>query len=202
MPAKKKKATRRISVHCAYDELVPIQKVKPHPQNPNRHPDNQIQLLAKIILEQGWRAAITVSCRSGYIVRGHGRLSAAHLLNEKTVPVDYQEYPDENSELADLIADNRIAELSALDIDSVQVILDQMDVDYDHDLTGYDDNDMVTLFDVGLPQLPRHVDEVPPSRCKYFLISVKVDAVPKLAELLAKIRSVRGVHMDESKNGQ
>ncbi|WP_282442293.1 hypothetical protein [Pelotomaculum terephthalicicum] len=33
------------------------------------HPDKQIQLLAKIIKNQGWRAPITVSNRSGFIIR-------------------------------------------------------------------------------------------------------------------------------------
>ena len=63
-----------ISIHCAHDELVDITTLVPNPRNPNRHPDKQIELLAKIIQNQGWRAPITVSTRSGFIVRGHGRL--------------------------------------------------------------------------------------------------------------------------------
>ena len=78
-----------ILVHCAYDELVDIAKLVPNPRNPNRHPDKQIELLAKIIKSQGWRAPITVSTRSGFIVRGHGRLAAAQKLGLTEVPVDW-----------------------------------------------------------------------------------------------------------------
>ena len=35
-------------------------------------------MLAHIIAEQGWRAPITVSRRSGYIVRGHARRLASY----------------------------------------------------------------------------------------------------------------------------
>ncbi|HHY48108.1 MAG TPA: ParB N-terminal domain-containing protein [Firmicutes bacterium] len=69
-----------IPVYCSFDELADINTLVPNPRNPNRHPDRQIELLAKIIKAQGWRAPITVSNRSGFIVRGHGRLLAAQRL--------------------------------------------------------------------------------------------------------------------------
>ena len=55
----------------------------PHPRNPNKHGDNQIALLAKIIGNQGWRNPIVVSERSGFIVAGHGRLGAARVLERR-----------------------------------------------------------------------------------------------------------------------
>ena len=50
-------------VYCAYDEIVEIDSLKPNPRNPNRHPEAQVKMLARIIGEQGWRAPITVSRR-------------------------------------------------------------------------------------------------------------------------------------------
>lgn len=104
-----------IKIHCAYTELADITTLVMNPGNPNRHPDKQIELLAKIINNQGWRAPITVSIRSGFIVRGHGRLLAAQKLELTEVPVDRQDYASEAEEWADLIADNRIAELADLE---------------------------------------------------------------------------------------
>ena len=53
-----------IPVFCAFDKIVPVGEVKPNPKNPNQHPEEQIDLLAKIIRAQGWRAPVTVStCR-------------------------------------------------------------------------------------------------------------------------------------------
>ena len=106
-----------IPVHCAHTTLIDPNGLKPNPVNPNRHSAHQIQLLASIIQDQGWRNPITVSKRSGLVVRGHGRLEAALLIGCETVPVDEQAYGSEAAELADLLADNRLAEPAELDAD-------------------------------------------------------------------------------------
>jgi ParB-like chromosome segregation protein Spo0J len=111
----------------------------PNPRNPNTHPEKQIELLAKIIKNQGWRAPITVSSRSGFIVRGHGRLMAAQLLGVEQVPVDRQDYETEAEEWADLIADNRIAELAEMDDALLKDLLVELDAgEFDIELTGFD----------------------------------------------------------------
>lgn len=133
-----------IMIHCAYTDLVDITSVVPNPRNPNRHSDKQVELLAKVIKAQGWRAPITVSNRSGFIVRGHGRLMAAQLLGLDTVPIDRQDYESEAAEYADLIADNRIAELS--DIDNTllgELLADTGDF---AEFTGYSDDDIASLL--------------------------------------------------------
>jgi ParB-like chromosome segregation protein Spo0J len=66
-----------IPVYCAHEEIVPVGGVVPNPKNPNQHPEKQVQLLAQIIKAQGWRQPVTISRRSGFIVRGHGRYKAA-----------------------------------------------------------------------------------------------------------------------------
>lgn len=66
-----------IPVFCSYDELLDINKVVGNPRNPNQHPEQQIKALAKIIKSTGWRANITISRLSGFVVKGHGRLAAA-----------------------------------------------------------------------------------------------------------------------------
>lgn len=104
-----------VPVFCAHDAIVPIKDLQPNPKNPNQHPPEQIKLLASVIRATGWRGPITVSTRSGYIVKGHGRLMAAELDDLKEAPVDYQNYASEAEEMADLTADNRIAELATID---------------------------------------------------------------------------------------
>lgn len=136
-----------VKVHCAYDEMVDIAKVVPNPRNPNTHSDKQIELLAKIIDYQGWRAPITVSKRSGFVVRGHGRLLAAEALGLEKVPVDYQDYANEAEEWADLIADNRLAELSELDNEMLKDLIQEIDSgEIDLTLTGYDEDAIESLL--------------------------------------------------------
>lgn len=128
-------------VYCAYDRMVKINDLIPNPQNPNNHPQEQIELLAAIIEQNGWRAPITVSKRSGMVVKGHGRLLAAKHLNLEEVPVDFQDYESEAMELADLMADNRIAELSYIDKRKLLNLFEEFDTgEVDFSLSGYDED--------------------------------------------------------------
>lgn len=146
-----------IPVYCSHDEIVDIMKVIPNPKNPNTHPDRQIEILSQVIKAQGWRKPITVSRRSGFVVSGHGRLQAALMLQLDKVPVDYQHYANEAEEYADLVADNRIAELSNIDEDLLIDILNEInDTDIDTILTGYEyheidelinDDESITVID-------------------------------------------------------
>lgn len=136
-----------MEVHAAYDELWEIERLRPNPRNPNKHPAKQIELLAKIIKEQGWRAPITVSMRSGFIVRGHARLEAAKLLKCEKVPVDLQYYKSEAMEMADLIADNKIAELAEKDMMGIKDILEEIDTGaFDIEITGFDEKEIEKLM--------------------------------------------------------
>lgn len=135
-----------IPVFCAFDNIVDLADMKPNPKNPNNHPDDQIELLAKIIKAQGWRAPVTVSTLSGMIVRGHGRYMAAKLIG-CPVPVDYQHYDSEESELADLVADNRIAELSDLDNKMLADIFREIELsDMQLEISGYSDDEVANIL--------------------------------------------------------
>ena len=132
--------SQEILVHCAFDKMVALDELKPNPRNPNTHPKEQVELLAEIIKKTGWRAPITVSNLSGLIVKGHGRLMAAELLGCKTVPVDFQDYENESLELADLMADNRIAELSEIDNKKLLNLFEEFDSgEVEFSLSGYDE---------------------------------------------------------------
>jgi hypothetical protein len=63
------------------------------------------------------------------------------------VPVDIQEYKSEAEEYADMIADNRIAELSEMNTDTLlDLIAELEEVDFDIDLTGFEEYDIDQLI--------------------------------------------------------
>lgn len=138
-----------IPVYCSHDEIVDIMKVIPNPKNPNMHPDRQIEILSQVIKAQGWRKPITVSKRSGFVVSGHGRLQAALILKLDKVPVDYQDYSTEAEEYADLVADNRIAELSEINDELLHSLLEEIKEfeDFNFELTGYTDFDIDSILE-------------------------------------------------------
>lgn len=151
-----------MKINCAYDELVELSKLVPNPKNNNKHPKEQIERLAKIIDFQGQRSPIVVSNRSGFIVKGHGRLEAIKKLGWDKCAVDYQDYESEAQEYADMIADNQIATWAEFD---TQMVLDELpELDIDTDMLG-----MVEIPEIETEESEVVEDEVPEeveTRCK------------------------------------
>lgn len=135
-----------MKIHCAYDQLVAPTELKPHPKNPNTHSAAQIAAIATVISGNGWRAPITVSNRSGLITRGHGRLEAAILLGCEQVPVDLQDYGSEAEELADMLADNHLAELAEIDDAQLVAVLKELQgAGHDLGLAGFTEDELAAL---------------------------------------------------------
>ena len=131
-------------VKCSFSKMVPVSELIPNERNPNKHPEKQLELLQKVIERQGWRAPITVSTRSGFIVRGHGKYLTAVRANWEEAPVDYQDYASDEEEKADMIADNRLAELSELSVTLLTELMNEIGM-LDAELiqvTGFTDEDI------------------------------------------------------------
>ena len=159
---KAKALANGIEVWCSFDELVSVDSLNPNPKNPNKHPDSQIELLSKNIKYLGWRHPITVSKRSGFIVAGHGRLMAAKKLGVQIVPVDYQEFNSDADEMAVLVADNRLAELSETSEEDLKNILSELDGKIEIDLTGFSETEVEQLLrEINSDVLDEDVPEVP-----------------------------------------
>lgn len=146
-----------MQIHCKFDELVSPLSLKFHPKNANNHPKDQIERLAKILNYQGWRYPIKVSRRSGFVTSGHGRIQAALLNSWKEVPVNYQDYEDEDQELADVHSDNAIASWAELDLKLINAQMGDFDPGFDIDLLGIKD----FTLDVAEKEFGSGEDEVP-----------------------------------------
>lgn len=137
-----------VPVFCRYDEIRDVADMRENPMNPNKHPKYQLERLAEVIVKTGWRAPITVSSLSGMIVKGHGRLQAALLAGCYRVPVEVQHYSSRAQEEADLLADNRLAELSEIDGESLALLLGEIKCEDESflGLTGYSDEDISAIL--------------------------------------------------------
>ena len=127
-----------MNIHCKYDELMPVHKLKPHPKNRNKHPDDQIERLAKILKYQGIRAPIVVSKRSNKIVKGHGTVMAIKANQWDTAPIVYQDFDDDDQEWLFVQSDNAIANWAELDIKGINADLSELGP-FDIDLLGIKD---------------------------------------------------------------
>lgn len=134
--------SNKIPIYCRYSELRPVEGLTEHPRNPNTHPEEQLKKLAKVIEMNGWRAPVVISKRSGFITKGHGRLQAAKLAGWLEVPVEVQEYENEAAEYADMIADNKIAELALSDEEKLKGLVLELNGKIDLAALGMSDGDL------------------------------------------------------------
>lgn len=195
-----------VTVHCAHSKIVSVGELKPYPRNNKKHPDQQLDLMCKAIKAQGWRAPITVSNQSGFIVRGHGRLEAAKRLGLNAVPVDFQDYASPAAEQADRIADNKLAELAEYDMDALKEELLELDTGaLDMDITGFDAGALETLMtqfhvdEVGAPEL-KDGDRAPFRQATFTLHDEQWEAV-EAAIAKAKAAGHGESAVNENSNG-
>ena len=99
-----------------------------------------------MIERNGWRNPLVVSRRSGYLVKGEGRLLASLSLGLEVVPVEYQDYATDDEEWSDLIADNKMSELSEQDRESLKVVVSKMET-VDYSATGFSQSEIDSLMD-------------------------------------------------------
>jgi len=128
-----------MKINCAHDELLELHKIIPNPKNPNKHPQDQIDRLAKLLDYQGQRHPIIVSNRSGFVVVGHGRLEAIKKLGWEKAAVNYQDFQDEAQEYAFIVSDNAIAEWADLDLSEINKEMLDLGPDFDVEMLGLKD---------------------------------------------------------------
>lgn len=153
-------------INCEYKKLIPIGDARVHPRNRNKHPDEQIARLAQIIEYQGWRHPIIISNLSGFIVAGHGRLEAAKKLGLKEVPVDFQDFANEEQEYAFLVSDNASALWAELDLSGINADLPDLGPDFDIDLLGIKNFKLDASQDLEAPPMVDSTQFIVSVHCK------------------------------------
>lgn len=181
-----------------------VRTLVPFPKNPNQHPAEQITMLAKIVCHTGWRHSIVVSTRSGFVTKGHGRMEAAKLIGQHTgfwdVPVELQDYDTEAEEWADIVADNRIAELSELNPGLVAELAigieAEMGDSFLPDLLGYTEDAYAELFPEPEPESAddTHFTAQELENFTEYLTRVRQGAAPTVNAVLGQTWRINGVH--------
>ncbi len=123
----------------SFDELLPLTKLKKSKHQRNKHPEDQIERLAKIMDKHGVRQPIHISKQSGEVCFGHGRWEAAKLNGYKKYPVVYQDFKSDEEEYACVQSDNAIAGWSELDILTINADLAELGPGFDVTLLGLKD---------------------------------------------------------------
>ncbi len=133
-------------------EVVPLDKVRLHPRNPNR---GEVGEIAESIRHNGFFGAIVAQRSSGYILAGNHRYQAAAQRGLKDVPVVWVDVDDEQA-LRILVADNQTQRLGEDDPHTLAAALQSLLKDTGTlDGTGYGIGDLEALMNELLPPAPR-----------------------------------------------
>jgi len=123
-----------------------ISELKPYSRNPKTHPDKQIEKIANSIKEFGFNVPILID-KNNEIIAGHGRYLASQKLGLTEVPVIKIESLTPAQIKAYRITDNKLTE-SEWEYDFLNKELsDLKDLNFNINITGFDDNELSKLFD-------------------------------------------------------
>lgn len=128
-------------------KLIPITKLVPYVNNARTHSAEQINKLRSSLREFGFVSPVIID-RSYSILCGHGRVLAAKEEGYTDVPCVFVDEMTEAQKKAYILADNRMAMDAGWDEDILRVEIEALQAeDFDLGLTGFDDKELVGLFD-------------------------------------------------------
>lgn len=156
-------------------EYIKINEIKPHPENPREHTEEQIQKIAKSIAELDWGRPIIIS-KDNYILAGEGAYLAASGTeyidtkgNKKyfkceEVPFRRMKHMHDSPEaIAYMVTDNKLNEESDWNYGKLQSINEGLRLQgFDVSLTGFNEIELQSIdnkISGGLSEIPTNEPE-------------------------------------------
>ena len=154
----------------SYYEIVGINELRPHPQNPRK---GDVGAIYESIEANGFYGAIVAQKSTGHILAGNHRWKAAHEANLASIPVIWVECDDDRA-LRILLADNRANDKAGYDDSVLADILAKLSNESDLIGTGYTAADLDDLiaqmavpdFAPGTEDEQGKLDELAPKMCQ------------------------------------
>lgn len=129
-------------------EMWSVDDLVPYARNARTHPPEQIRQIAKSMQRFGFTIPMLID-PAGTIIAGHGRLLAAKSLGFEEVPVMVARGWSEEDRRLYTLADNRLAETSEWDPDTLRLELDELRADVGFELLadfGFSDKEIADLI--------------------------------------------------------
>ncbi|MDX2276868.1 MAG: DNA methyltransferase [Hyphomonadaceae bacterium] len=152
----------------------PISSLKPATRNARKHPQKQIDQIARSIEANGFIAPIIID-GDGTIVSGHGRLMAAAKLGLSVVPTICIEHLSPEQQRVYALADNKIAQNASWDEDVLTIEIRELEsAGQDLTITGFETAEIDGLLMTSYVQLNAEADNIP---------EIPADPVSKIGDL-------------------
>lgn len=126
---------QKVSIRAKNIELIDVDLLIPYEKNMNKHTDDQIDRLIKLIEYQGFRDPIIAQKGTNIIAAGHGRVMAAKKMGFKKIPVTFQEFENEAQFYSFVVSHNAINSNNwGGGLDLAQINVDMLDLGPDLDI--------------------------------------------------------------------
>lgn len=142
-------------------EMWPLERIIPYDKNPRLHSPEQIDLIAKSMMDDGVTAPILVD-EEGIVIYGHGRRMGAEKNAFKHYPVVVARGWSEEKKRAYRIKDNSYALLSTWSPELLRVELNELSLaGYEMPLLGFDQVQLVSFLSVPSGADPERTPDLP-----------------------------------------
>lgn len=169
-----------------------ISELKPYSKNAKKHPQSQIDKIAKSIqLTKGLRQPIVID-KDGVIICGHGRFLAVQQLGYKTVPCELVTDLTDDEIKAYRLIDNKIQE-GEYDLDMQLTELSEINIDIDMGDFGFDVDDMQIAIDE--KEEKHQEDKEATQEAKSNILNLAYSQFPGVGRY--DIPEIMPIHMDE-----
>ena len=119
-------------------EVMPVNELRPYPNNARTHSKKQIRQIANSIKKFGFCNPVLID-DAKQIIAGHGRVEAAKLLGIDAVSTCRLSHLSEAEKRAYILADNKLAEKAGWDKELLAIELQGLiDLDVEIELTGFE----------------------------------------------------------------
>lgn len=125
--------------------VVDVVGLKPDPKNPRAHPKHNLTALVESLKRFGQQKPV-VARKDGTLVAGHGLVEAAKELGWKRVAAVVTDLDDESAIVAYEIADNRTAELSTWNYETLGDLLRNLQAQAPELIVGWDPTDLQNIL--------------------------------------------------------
>lgn len=148
-------------------ELVPVDDLKPHPDNPRR---GNLAVIGESVAANGFYGSVVAQRSTGYVLAGNHRLAAARAAGVTKIPVLWADVDDIRAKRI-LLVDNRSNDQAIYDDAELAAILEDAP---DLTGTGYTIEEMAALSvkvagQTGPEEFPAYdesaAEKVPTARC-------------------------------------
>ncbi|ECL8474625.1 ParB N-terminal domain-containing protein [Salmonella enterica] len=176
-------------------EYLPRGKLLRYAKNSRTHSDEQVDQIVNSIREFGFTNPVLID-EDNEIIAGHGRLTAAEVLEIEKIPVIRLTGLTPKQKKACRIADNKLALNAGWDMQLLaEEVSELVESDFDIELLGFSDSEIDDMLNVE-PPLSEEDDAPPVVQIKY--LSIDKDRIPatdtEIALLLDVYRQYHDAH--------